>query len=223
MTPLSIAFLPLTDSAPLIVAKERGFAEAQGIDLQLVKTTSWATLRDRLVYGQVQAAHMLAPLAIAVTLGLSQHPAALCAPFKLNANGNALVMASDFAAALDPDPAKRGRPNLGVPILIGMAPTEPNRWEGHIYNTENGKTYSGSIRVEGDKLKLQGCLFTNFLCGGQDWTHVTALPTEGVSLPMKSAPVKASPKGSKKGAPTAATSEVCTRVAADQASRATSE
>ncbi|MCX8475912.1 MAG: CmpA/NrtA family ABC transporter substrate-binding protein [Sphingomonas sp.] len=107
MTPLSIAFLPLTDSAPLIAAQAKGFAEAQGIDLRLVRTTSWATLRDRLVYGQVQAAHMLAPLAIAVNLGLSQHPAAISAPFKLNVNGNALVMATEFALALDPEPAKR--------------------------------------------------------------------------------------------------------------------
>ncbi|MDT8757584.1 ABC transporter substrate-binding protein [Sphingomonas psychrotolerans] len=109
MTPLSIAFLPLTDSAPLVAARAKGFAEGQGIDLSLVRTTSWATLRDRLVYGQVQAAHMLAPLAIAVNLGLSQHPAPLSAPFKLNVNGNALVMASGFAEALDPDPAKRVR------------------------------------------------------------------------------------------------------------------
>jgi NitT/TauT family transport system ATP-binding protein len=107
VTPLSIAFLPLTDSAVPIVAREKGFAEAQGIALSLVRTTSWATLRDRLVYGQVQAAHMLAPLAVAVTLGLSQHRAAIAAPFRLNVNGNALVMSQGFAAALDPDPARR--------------------------------------------------------------------------------------------------------------------
>jgi ABC-type nitrate/sulfonate/bicarbonate transport system substrate-binding protein len=107
MTPLALAFLPLTDSAVLVAAREKGFAAAQGIDLTLVRTTSWATLRDRLVYGQVQGAHMLAPLAIAVTLGLSQHPAALAAPFKLNVNGNALTMSTAFAAALDPDPIKR--------------------------------------------------------------------------------------------------------------------
>ncbi|MDB5736452.1 MAG: nitrate transporter [Sphingomonas bacterium] len=107
MTPVSIAFLPLTDSAVLVAAKEKGFAQAAGIDLSLVRTTSWATARDRLIYGQVQAAHMLAPLAIAVTLGLSQHPAAISAPFRLNVNGNALVMTPDFAAALDPDPVAR--------------------------------------------------------------------------------------------------------------------
>lgn len=107
MTPISIAFLPLTDSAVLVAAREKGFAAEQDIDLKLVRSTSWATLRDRLVYGQVQAAHMLAPLAIAVTLGLSQHAASLAAPFKLNVNGNALTMSTAFAAALDPDLARR--------------------------------------------------------------------------------------------------------------------
>ncbi|PTQ10774.1 nitrate transporter [Sphingomonas oleivorans] len=106
-TPLAIAFLPLTDSAVLVAAKEMGFAEAEGIDLRLVRDTSWATVRDRLVYGQVQAAHLLAPLAVAVTLGLSQHPASIAAPFKLNVNGNALTLAAEFAAALDPHPANR--------------------------------------------------------------------------------------------------------------------
>lgn len=107
MTPVRIAFLGLTDAAPLVVAREKGFAEAQGIALELIRDTSWATLRDRLVYGQVQAAHMLAPLAVAVTLGLSQQGCTLSAPYKLNVNGNLLVMAPDFAAALEPDATVR--------------------------------------------------------------------------------------------------------------------
>ena len=107
MTPLSIAFLPLTDSAVLVAAKEMGFAEAAGLDLTLVRNTSWATVRDRLVYGQVQAAHMLAPLAVAVTLGLSQQPTRLVAPFRLGMNGNALTLSHEFAAALDPVLAHR--------------------------------------------------------------------------------------------------------------------
>ncbi len=107
MTSIRIAFLGLTDAAVLVAAREKGFAQAQGIALDLLRDTSWATLRDRLVYGQVQAAHMLAPLAVAVTLGLSQQPCALSAPYKLNVNGNLLVMAPDFAAALEPDAAVR--------------------------------------------------------------------------------------------------------------------
>lgn len=102
MIPISIAFVPLTDAAVLIAAKERGFAEAEGIDLSLVRSTSWATARDRLVYGQVQAAHLLAPLALAVTLGLSQQPSPIAAPFKLSLNGNAMTLSAEFAAALDP-------------------------------------------------------------------------------------------------------------------------
>lgn len=107
MIPICIAFLGLTDAAVLVTAREKGFAEAEGIALDLVRDTSWATLRDRLIYGQVQAAHMLAPLAVAVTLGLSQQPCALAAPFKLNVNGNLLVMRPDFAAALEPNTTER--------------------------------------------------------------------------------------------------------------------
>lgn len=113
-TSLRIAYLPLTDSAVLAVAREKGFAEDEGIALDLVRTVSWATLRDRLIFGQVQAAHMLAPLAIAVTLGLSQQPAPLAAPYKLNVNGNMLVMAREFAQALEPDVLARLNDPLGT-------------------------------------------------------------------------------------------------------------
>jgi ABC-type nitrate/sulfonate/bicarbonate transport system substrate-binding protein len=113
-TSLRIAFLPLTDAAVLAVARERGFAEEEGLSLDLIRSTSWATLRDRLVYGQVHAGQMLAPLAVAVTLGLSQQPAALAAPYKLGVNGNMLVMANDFAAALDPDTGRRLSDPLGT-------------------------------------------------------------------------------------------------------------
>src|SRR5687768_4495697 len=115
MTPLSVAFLPLTDCAVLVAAREKGFAEEQGLDLNLVRDVSWATVRDRLIYGQAQCAHLLAPLAVAVSLGLGQHPAALAAPFKLSVNGNAITFAPALAKLLgDPalrvsDPAAAGR------------------------------------------------------------------------------------------------------------------
>jgi NitT/TauT family transport system ATP-binding protein len=114
VTTIRAAFLPLTDSAVLVAAREKGFAEEAGIQLDLVRTESWATARDRLLYGQVHAAHMLAPLAVAVTLGLSQQPAALAAPFKLNVNGNAAVMSPEFAAALEPNLSARLDDPLGT-------------------------------------------------------------------------------------------------------------
>jgi len=107
LTPISIAFLPLTDCAVLAAAKEKGFAADAGFDLRLIRTTSWAETRDRLVYGQAEAAHLLAPLAVGVSLGISQHRCPLAAPFKLNVNGNIFVMGNEFAQALDPDPVRR--------------------------------------------------------------------------------------------------------------------
>lgn len=105
--PLTIAFLPLTDCAILAVAKECGFAEEQGLALTLVRDTSWATARDRLVYGQAHAAHLLAPLAVGVSLGLSQHRASLLSPFKLNLNGNLVVLSSALAGQLPGNAAQR--------------------------------------------------------------------------------------------------------------------
>ena len=113
----------------------------------------------------------------------------------------------------NPDPAKKSRPTLGIPILLGMAPTKPNRWEGEIYNSENGKTYSGNISmVDEHTLQLEGCLFPNFLCGGQKWTRVAAPPAGGVSLPPPQAPKQ--PVAAKKGA-AAPQSDLCARIAAE--------
>jgi uncharacterized protein (DUF2147 family) len=72
----------------------------------------------------------------------------------------------------NPDPNLRSRPTLGMPILLGMAPSKPNKWEGEIYNSEDGHTYSASISlVDPNTLRVQGC-FLGFLCGGENWTRV---------------------------------------------------
>jgi two-component system, oxyanion-binding sensor len=192
MTPLSIAFLPLTDSAVLIAAREKGFTETQGIDLTLVRTTSWATLRDRLVYRQVEAAHMLAPLAIAVTLGLSQHPARLAAPFKLSVNGNALAMSTTFAAALDPDPVSRINDPLAAAhdfaAAIGLHHRKPivgvvHRFSSHALMLRYWLAYAGidpdrdlSLRV------LPPSLMTEALRAGEIDGFIAGEPWSSVAV-----------------------------------------
>jgi uncharacterized protein (DUF2147 family) len=47
----------------------------------------------------------------------------------------------------NPDASKRNRPLLGLPVLIDMKPTKSNRWEGRIYNAQNGKTYASNISL----------------------------------------------------------------------------
>ena len=71
----------------------------------------------------------------------------------------------------NPDPAKRGQPLLGTPILIGMKQGQPNEWEGQVYNPKDGGFYKASISLtRPDTLKLEGCMWV--FCSGESWTRV---------------------------------------------------
>lgn len=96
---LRLGFLPLVDAAPLIVAEAMGFAEEEGLALELVAAPSWAALRDLLAIGQVAAAQMLAPLPIALALGLGG-PARFEALSVLNLNGNAIGVSHVLAGRM---------------------------------------------------------------------------------------------------------------------------
>ena len=89
---LRIGYVPLTDAALLHVAKAQHFAAARGVEIELVADSSWANIRDKLVAGHFDAAHMLAPAAIAVSLGIDQVEAPLVAPVALGLNGNAITV-----------------------------------------------------------------------------------------------------------------------------------
>ncbi len=86
-------FMPLIDAAPLIVAARIGFATAEGIAIDLVRETSWASLRDRIAVRHLDVAHMLAPMPIAANLGLTSLPTRLLAPMALGSGGNTITVA----------------------------------------------------------------------------------------------------------------------------------
>jgi uncharacterized protein (DUF2147 family) len=72
----------------------------------------------------------------------------------------------------NPDPAKRNRPVDGMTVLIDMKPAKNNRWEGEIYNVKNGETYASNISLKSaDVLRVEGCVFGGWFCGGQNWTR----------------------------------------------------
>lgn len=78
----------------------------------------------------------------------------------------------------NPDPAKRSRPVMGLEILLAMKQTGPNKWEGSVYNAENGKTYKAAMSLEGaDALRMEGCIMGGFLCGGETWTRFKDVAT----------------------------------------------
>ena len=67
---LDVGFVPLLDAGPLVIARELGFAAEEGLELRLHREPSWSALRDRLLWGGLQAAHMLAPMPVALTAGI---------------------------------------------------------------------------------------------------------------------------------------------------------
>lgn len=74
----------------------------------------------------------------------------------------------------NPDPALRSRSVIGMPILLNMKKTAPNRWDGEIYNAEDGRTYTANISLlSEDVLRVQGCVFGGLFCGGENWTRKT--------------------------------------------------
>ncbi len=98
--PLRIGFIPLVDAAALIVAVDKGFAKAEGLDVTLVREVSWSNVRDKLNVGLFDAAHLLAPVAIASSLGLGHIKVPIAAPFNLGLNGNAITISPALHAEL---------------------------------------------------------------------------------------------------------------------------
>ncbi|MCB9931081.1 MAG: ABC transporter substrate-binding protein [Alphaproteobacteria bacterium] len=90
--PIRIGYIPLLDAAPVLVAARKGFAAAEGLDLALVRETSWATIRDRLAVGHLDAAHILAPMPIAANLGLTPMPSPMVVPMTLGIGGNTVTV-----------------------------------------------------------------------------------------------------------------------------------
>ncbi|OSP56430.1 CmpA/NrtA family ABC transporter substrate-binding protein [Pseudoruegeria sp. SK021] len=129
-TELRAGFIPLVDAAPLIVAKELGFAEEEGLTLTLRRAPSWSTLRDMLVLGQIEAAHMLAPLPVAMGLGLGGMARRIDVLAVTSTNGNVIGVSTAVAHALrdahaplefgNALTAGRALIGLGRPLRIGV-------------------------------------------------------------------------------------------------------
>jgi uncharacterized protein (DUF2147 family) len=73
------------------------------------------------------------------------------------------------------DPALAHRPIIGLNIFNGMKPVADNKWSGHIYNADNGKTYASDVTLAASrKLEVRGCVMA-ILCGGETWTRLVGV------------------------------------------------
>ncbi|HWE20661.1 MAG TPA: CmpA/NrtA family ABC transporter substrate-binding protein [Hyphomicrobiaceae bacterium] len=109
-TRLTIGYIPLADAAALIAAADKGFAAGEGLQIDLVREVSWSNVRDKLNIGLFDAAHLLAPLAVASSLGIGHVRVPMTVPFNLALNGNAITVSpalwDALAAAADGDIAE---------------------------------------------------------------------------------------------------------------------
>ncbi|UJW85473.1 CmpA/NrtA family ABC transporter substrate-binding protein [Devosia sp. SL43] len=99
-THLTAGFLPLLDSVLLVLAREKGFAEDEGLDLHLVRETSWANIRDRAALGHFDITQMLAPMPLAASLGITPLATPMITPVVLGLGNNAITVSADLWRAM---------------------------------------------------------------------------------------------------------------------------
>lgn len=91
---LRVGFVPLVDCAPLVVAFELGLFAKYGLDVKLCRELGWATVRDKVIYGELDAAHAVAGLALAATCGWGSVASPCVTGMILNTNGNGITLSN---------------------------------------------------------------------------------------------------------------------------------
>jgi nitrate/nitrite transport system substrate-binding protein len=94
---IKIGFIPLTDCAPVVMAKEYGLFKKYGLNVMVTKEASWANVRDKLLTGELQAAHCLSSMPLSVYTGVGGKAGSeLKIAMMLNSNGQAISLSNDF-------------------------------------------------------------------------------------------------------------------------------
>ncbi len=99
---LKIGFIPITCATPIIMAAPMGFYQKHGLDVEVVKTAGWAVIRDKTLNKEYDAAHMLAPMPLAISLGVGSNPVPYGVPAIENINGQAITLALKHKDNRDP-------------------------------------------------------------------------------------------------------------------------
>lgn len=93
-----VGFIPLTDCAPVIIAALKGFDKKYGITIVPTKEASWAAVRDKLLSGELDAAHILYGLLYGLELGIASKPQPMANLMTLNQNGQAITLSAELQA-----------------------------------------------------------------------------------------------------------------------------
>ena len=99
---LKVGFIPITCATPIIMAHPLGFYTKNGLNVEVVKTAGWAVIRDKTLNKEYDAAHMLAPMPLAITMGAGSNPIPFTMPAVENINGQAITLANVHKDKRDP-------------------------------------------------------------------------------------------------------------------------
>jgi len=99
---LKVGFIPITCATPIIMAHPMGFYSKHGLNVEVVKTAGWAVIRDKTLNKEYDAAHMLSPMPLAITLGAGSNAIPYTAPAIENINGQAITLSIKHKDKRDP-------------------------------------------------------------------------------------------------------------------------
>lgn len=116
---LRIGFIPITCATPIIMSEPLGFYKKYGFNAQVVKMPSWGAVRDSAIAGELDAYHMLAPMPIAMTLGLGSASFGVKLASIENINGQAITVANKYKGKVK-GPADFKGFTIGVPFPYSM-------------------------------------------------------------------------------------------------------
>jgi len=209
-------FMPLLDSAILVAAREKGIAAAEGIDLTLVRESSWASIRDRMAVGHFQVTHQLAPMPIAANLGLTSLAVKTIVPIALGLGGNAVTVSNDLWARMvdggaqtDLDARAAGRALRAAIAVRAKCSSEPLKFavvhpfSGHNYELRYWLAASGiDPDLDVEIVILPPPLMADALvggtidgyCVGEPWSTAAATAGVGHIATVKAAIWRSSPE-----------------------------
>lgn len=95
--PIRLGYIKLSDCAPLVVAEEFGIYKNFDLDVRLSREVGWASVRDKIVYGELDASQALGAMPFAASLGLGSIQCDCVTGLVLNLHGNAITLSSELA------------------------------------------------------------------------------------------------------------------------------
>jgi len=185
---IRIGFVPLNDCAPIVLAHELGVFQKYDLQVELSREPGWATIRDKMVYGQLEAAHALAGMVFAATLGLGSIAQPCLTALVLNLNGNAITVSSrlwelgsrvSFHTALKNQCNGEERPTFGMVSPVSSHHFILRKWfEQHSISAEHDVRV---VVVPPPQMvaNLQAGHLAGF-CVGEPWNSVAVLSKIGV-------------------------------------------